>query len=209
KSASGLALNRAVLMAKKNGLTNFEDWHFAFFCQRALWRSEWVEAQGHADRAMQLARSQQLEIDLIRAMRLQGEVSLGLNGVAKADDSLHRALMRARVLNLVEEELPTLVALSELRRQQGNLNGARDLLNDLWESAERGPYPLFHADAFNVVAQIERDEDNTKAAIEAATKAYRLAWCDGPPFAYYWGLEKAKQQLKELGAPEPEMPPFD
>jgi hypothetical protein len=86
---------------------------------------------------------------------------------------------------------------------------AREFLGDAWEPAGRGPYPLFHADAFNVLAQIERDEGNTAAAAEAATKAYRLAWCDGPPFAYHWGLEKAKQHLKELGAPEPEMPPFD
>jgi hypothetical protein len=88
-------------------------------------------------------------------------------------------------------------------------NRAVDMLDDVWEAAERGPYPLFHADAFNVLIQIERDEGNSDAAIEAATKAYRLAWCDGPPFAYHWGLEKAKQHLKELGAPEPEMPPFD
>jgi len=47
------------------------------------------------------------------------------------------------------------------------------------------------------------------AAIEGATRAYRLAWCDGPPFAYHWGLVKARQHLQELGAPEPEMPPFD
>ncbi|MGZ8842846.1 MAG: hypothetical protein ACXW18_04235, partial [Pyrinomonadaceae bacterium] len=60
-----------------------------------------------------------------------------------------------------------------------------------------------------VLTQIERDEGNHAAAVDAATKAYRLAWCDGPPFAYHWGLEKAKQHLKELGAPEPEMPPFD
>lgn len=65
------------------------------------------------------------------------------------------------------------------------------------------------ADAFNVLAQIERDAGNTAAAVEAATKAYRLAWCDAPPFAYHWGLEKAKKHLEELGVPEPEMPPFD
>ncbi len=47
------------------------------------------------------------------------------------------------------------------------------------------------------------------AAVEAATKAYRLAWCDGPPFAYHWGLEKARRHLRELGASEPEMPAFD
>ena len=101
------------------------------------------------------------------------------------------------------------MALAELRRRQGEAKAAREFLEDVWEPAERGPYPLIHADALNVLAQIERDEGNTKAAIEAATKAYRLAWCDGPPFAYHWGLEKAKLHLKELGAPEPEMPPFD
>lgn len=101
------------------------------------------------------------------------------------------------------------MALAELRRQQADLKAARDLLDDVRESAQRGPYPLTHADALNVFAQIERDEGNTEAAIEAATKAYQLAWCDGPPFAYHWGLEKAKQHLKELGAPEPLMPAFD
>jgi len=57
--------------------------------------------------------------------------------------------------------------------------------------------------------RLSGDAGNTAAAVEAATKAYRLAWCDGPPFAYHWGLEAAKQHLKELSAPEPEMPPFD
>ena len=36
-----------------------------------------------------------------------------------------------------------------------------------------------------------------------------MAWCDGPPFAYHWGLEKARAVLRELGAGEPLMPAFD
>ncbi len=32
--------------------------------------------------------------------------------------------------------------------------------------------------------------------------------CDGPPYAYHWGLEQAKAHLAALGAPEPERPPF-
>jgi len=82
-------------------------------------------------------------------------------------------------------------------------------LDDVWESAERGPYPLFHADAFNVLAQIERDAGNHTAAVDAASKAYMLAWCDGEPYAYHWGLVAARKHLHELGAPEPPMPPFD
>jgi ATP/maltotriose-dependent transcriptional regulator MalT len=112
-------------------------------------------------------------------------------------------------VNLVEEELPALVALAELRRRQKDLKAARELLDDVWEYAERGPYPLFHADAFNVLAQIERDAGNHTAAVDAATKAYRLAWCDGEPYAYHWGLVAARKHLRELGAPEPSMPPFD
>jgi tetratricopeptide (TPR) repeat protein len=135
--------------------------------------------------------------------------TLGINKLAIADELLQSALARARAAGLIEEELLALVALAELRGRQKDLRTARAFLDELWEFAERGPYPLFHADAFNVLAQIERDESNPDAAIEAATKAYRLAWCDGPPFAYHWGLEKAKQRLKGPGAPEPEMPPFD
>ena len=82
-------------------------------------------------------------------------------------------------------------------------------LTRVWEYAERGPYPLLHSDALNVLTQIERDAGNTKEAIEAATKAYELAWCDGPPYAYHWGLIKAQKHLEELGAPLPEMPAFD
>jgi hypothetical protein len=90
-----------------------------------------------------------------------------------------------------------------------DLNTARELLDDVWESAERGPYPIFHADAFNVLASIERDDGKNDKAIEAATKAYRLAWCDGPPYAYHWGLEKARRLFKDLAAPEPKMHPFE
>jgi hypothetical protein len=132
-----------------------------------------------------------------------------LGDLATADERLHHALARARAVNYVEEELPALVGLAELRRHQGDLKAAHNLLDDAWEPAERSPYPLFHADAYNVLAYIERDAGNTQTAIDAATAAYQLAWCDGPPFAYHWGLEAARAHLTALGAPEPTMPPFD
>ncbi len=134
---------------------------------------------------------------------------MGLNDFVTADERLHHALTRARKVNFVEEELPSLVALAELRRRQGDLKAAREFLDDVWEAAERGPYPLIHADACNVLAEVERDAGNRAEAVKAAERAYRLAWCDGPPFAYHWGLEKARALLAEFGASEPEMPPFD
>jgi tetratricopeptide (TPR) repeat protein len=181
----------------------------SYLAQRAVWLGDFRRAQSFSKSAWELAYVRNNERDFIRAARTQGEAALGLSDLVTADEHLHHALTRARNVNHVEEELHALVALAELRRRKRDMKEARELLDDLWEPAERGPYPLIQADAFNVLAQIERDEGKTTAAMDAATKAYQFAWCDGPPFAYHWGLEKAKKHLKELGAPEPEMPPFD
>ena len=182
----------------------------AYLAQRALWIGAPAEAGPLADRAWELTHAKRVERDFILAARLQGEAALGLNDLAIADERLHHALTRARAVNHAEEELPALTALAELRRRQGDLKAGRELLDDVWEPAERGPYPLLHADALNVLAQIERDAGNRDAAIAAATKAYRLAWCDGPPYAYHWGLEAAKKHLAALGAPVPtDLAPFD
>ena len=202
---SGVSLHRSLAIAIKG--TAYKPYDYQ--TTRALWLGDFRHAQGLANKAFAYCRGHLYERGEIRAAGRQGEAALGLNDFNLADERLHHALTRARTANLVEEELPALVAIAELRRRQGDMEAAREQLEDVWELAERGPYPLFHADAFNVLAQIERDEGNKVAAIEAATKAYRLAWCDGPPFAYHWGLEKAKRHLKELGAAEPEMPPFD
>jgi tetratricopeptide (TPR) repeat protein len=141
---------------------------------------------------------------------VQGAAALGLGEFAVADERLHHALTRARAVNYVEEELAALIALAELRRRQSQPDEARELLDAVWDAAARGPYPLFHADALNVLAQLERDAQHREAAITAATAAYRLAWCDGPPYAYHWGLLAAQQHLAALGAPLPDdLPPFD
>ncbi|HJQ34149.1 MAG TPA: DUF4062 domain-containing protein [Pyrinomonadaceae bacterium] len=181
----------------------------SFLSQRALWLGAYIAAMTLADRAWELAHVRGNERDFIFASRRQGEAALGLNDLVKADERLHHALTRARMVNLVEEELPALVALAELRRRQGELGAARGLLEDVWEAAERGPYPLIHADACCVLAEVEREEGRYDKAVEPAETAYRLAWCDGPPFAYHWGLERARALLKELGAGEPELPAFD
>lgn len=206
---SELVLQRSLRMfiAQSNdqsvGVTN------AGLAQRALWCNVRTVARVYADCAWEFAYAQKVEGDFIRAARMQGTAALRLSDFAAADERLHHALTRALQVNHVEEELPALIALAELRRQQGQPDEARAYLSAVWSGAERGPYPLEHVDALNVLAQLERDAGNTKAAIEAATKAYRLAWCDGPPYAYHWGLIAAQKHLAELGAPVPALPPFD
>ena len=111
-----------------------------------------------------------------------------------------------------------------------HLEQARRLLDDVWDRAERGPYPLFHADALNILAQMERTADSLaqesrmglqtrpgqpgKAVVQDAAKsaalaAYEKSWLQGPPFAYAFGLFQARQHLTALGVPPPKLPPYD
>jgi hypothetical protein len=64
---------------------------------------------------------------------------------------------------------------------------------------------LFLADAQLVLASIERDAGNLDAARIAAEEAYRQAYCDGPPYTYFWALKKAEALIGELGATIPVM----
>jgi tetratricopeptide (TPR) repeat protein len=206
---SGVALQRSLNIFIEQNESQSEGFVNSWLAQRAIWFEEYANGLQFAGRAWKLAHVHRHEWDFMLAARTAGEGALGLNDLVTADERLHHALTRARAVNRVEEELPALTALAELRRRQGDEKAAREFLDDVWEFAERGPCPLLHADALNVLAQIERDAGNKEAAVEAATKAYQLSWCDGPPYAYNWGLIKAQKHLEELGAPLPKMEPFD
>ncbi|MEO1053233.1 MAG: DUF4062 domain-containing protein [Bacteroidota bacterium] len=180
-----------------------------FLSQALMLNGEYHLAKASADEAWELAKHMRLEGDFIRAAYFQGLSALRLNDLNTADERLHHALKRVRAIQAVEEELQILIALAEFYLKQNEIEKAREQLDDVWDHAEHGPYPIFHADALNVLAQIEMDAENKEAAISSASEAYQKAWCDGPPYAYHYGLENAKRLLKELGAAEPEMPPFD
>jgi tetratricopeptide (TPR) repeat protein len=176
---------------------------------RSLRLGDLANAGGLADKAWELASNGKLERNFIRAALLQGRVGIGQSNLPRADERLHHALTRARAVNLVEFELQALIAVAKLELARNRTAEAKSRLDDVWEAAERGPYRLYQADAYNVLADIALAEGDKPAAIDAATKAYRVAWCDGPPYAYHWGLVKAKAHLAALRTPEPDMPPFD
>lgn len=209
-SASIIVLKRAMRLATKaNPRKQAEGFVSSAMAQMELWIQQNERANVLAETAWVLAKDYDFERDFIRAARLQGEAALKVFSLTIADERLHHALTRARQVNFVEEELPALIALAELRRRQDQPDEAREYLDAVWDAAARGPYPLFHADALNVLAALERDLGHREAAIAAATESYKKAWCDGPPYAYHWGLEAARKHLRELGAPEPQLPPFD
>ena len=177
--------------------------------QSAIWLGDAAAAHRLAERALKLSVIEPVSSSIISAIRLQGEAALAEADLSCADGRLHDSLLRARTMNQVAEELRTLTALANLYLRREEIALAREHLDAVWDVAERGPYPLLHADARNVLAEIEIHDGSRDAAITAATAAYGLAWCDGPPFAYDYGLRTARAHLRALGAPEPEMPPYD
>jgi tetratricopeptide (TPR) repeat protein len=160
------------------------------------------------------------EPELIRVTRFRGIACLGTKNTVGAIDYLYDAIKRSRAINLVEEELPAMVALARLHvrlaehastggeRRKQHMAG-RELLEQVWSAADRGPYVLWHADARNLLAHLERLFGERDSAIEAATTAYNLAWCNGAPYVYESALSKARRHLQELGVPEPRLPKFD
>jgi tetratricopeptide (TPR) repeat protein len=203
------ALRRALRLCEAKDEVSSVGTTSAHLAEVMLRRGDTLLAQPFADRAWDVARKRRNERDRSLALRMQAAVAAAGGEYFPAEDFLLRALTSARTSGNSEEEGYVLVQQAELRQRQRNLKGAREALNEVWELDESELLPLIHADALNVLAQVERDEERGEKAVEAAAKAYQLAWCDGPPFAYHWGLEKARGLLRELGAGEPEMPAFD
>lgn len=181
----------------------------AYMAEAILWTQDPVSAIVLSDEAWMLADATRIERDFIRAALQQGRASLGVGDLPRASERLHHALVRARGSNVVEFELPILVAIAQLELRQGDAAGAKSRLNETWEGIERGPYPIVRADALNVLAEAEIALGDREAALVAAANAYEAAWCDGPPFAYAYGLDKAGAQLAALGVRGPDLPSFD
>jgi len=73
----------------------------------------------------------------------------------------------------VPRDLRFLIAIAELKFRQDDLAEVRKALDEVWQSAKSGPYPLRQADACNVLVELTLAEGDTPAAIDAVTKAYR------------------------------------
>ncbi|MFP4322396.1 MAG: DUF4062 domain-containing protein [Anaerolineales bacterium] len=202
---SARALDRSLDLAERTNANRAYN-HQAM---RALWMGDPRAARAWAAQAIEYSESRRLEAALILAMRLSGEAALGLDDLPAAEDWLTRALRQARAVNLMEEEIAALIALAGVHHRRGNPDHARACLAEIWEPVQYGPYRLFHADALNLLARIERDANQFDNAIQASSAAYALAWCDGEPYSYAVGLRAAEVHLLEMGMPPPRLKPFD
>jgi tetratricopeptide (TPR) repeat protein len=142
--------------------------------------------------------------------RIRGMVCAARGEINQAGTLLEDAVRGAREKDFAYEEAAARAELARLRCREARFEEARDILEEVWSLAERNSYRLLHADARNLLAQIEQAEGHDAEAAAAAIQAYRLAWCDGPPYAYQAGLEQAQEHLAALGlTPPDDLPPFD
>ena len=107
----------------------------AFLAERAIKAGEYQEALLLADRSWRLAEALNFERDYIRALNRQGHALLGLYRLGEAEPILHQSLLRSRAVNFGEEELVSLLGLSELRRQQKDWIATEELLSGVFQRA--------------------------------------------------------------------------
>jgi tetratricopeptide (TPR) repeat protein len=144
---------------------------------------------------------------LIREILEQGPLPEELH--RQAETHLIDALDGCRRIRLLELEPNVHLALARLYHARGQDQERSLHAAEALAVAERSEYRLALADIHNFLAQVAFEGHRMQEAHGHARSAYRLAWCDGPPFAYHRGLHTARRRLSELGAPEPDLAPFD
>jgi hypothetical protein len=146
----------------------------------------------------------------IQAMALGAAVAAESGERDHVQEMLNDALVLSREMRLVDSEAGLLVQLGDWNAQSGSLSAARSHTADALQIAEHAQLKLRQIDALNLLSSIERASGNQREAACAAAKAYRLAWCDGPPFSYEQGIRQARENLTAAGEPEPVgLPPFN
>jgi tetratricopeptide (TPR) repeat protein len=161
-----------------------------------------------ARRAIALAATTDMVQIRIDAFELLGWSLMEDQLYRQAEDAFSTALAHASEIGS-KSEVSIAVCIAELYRRQGALDRAREVLADLWEPLQRGPLRLLHAKACNLLAEIELSSDRPAEAASAAATAYRLAWCDGPPYCLIREVDRARDVLARSGASVPAGPPED
>jgi tetratricopeptide (TPR) repeat protein len=156
------------------------------FCQGKLTAADWQAGYDLAVRHRNVLRQY-----LFLALRAQWD--LGEDRPERALEAIDQALQITNKLGTPRRDYHDLRAWALARL--GRLADARAELQE-------GEHLLFATEAHLVLG--ERDQ-----ARACALNAYRRAWGEGPPYIHWYELERSQTLLRQLGEPEPQLPPFD
>lgn len=102
----------------------------------------------------------------------------------------------AAEVNNIENKLHTIVEDAKQCKSSGNYEDARNLLREVFKYED---YILINADAYLLLAEIERNLENRENTIKFANTAYELSLCDDTPYTYKKVFLRAKQIRSEYG----------
>lgn len=176
----------------------------------ALRQGDLASAQVFAEQMTAIAENSAFPQARVQAVAILGDIAEAQGKRDQAHDLLNKALVLARVARLTDSEAGLLVQLGHWNAHGGRFDAARACATDALHLARHAQLRLRQVDAFNLLSGIEYACGNQHEASSAAAEAYRLAWCDGPPFTYEWGLRQARKSLMATGEPEPtNLPTFN
>jgi hypothetical protein len=165
-------------------------------------RLRWGQEQDPApllDQALRRAREERFLDAEREAQRLSGEVAFARGDLPAAQAAWQEAHAIAQRQGVPLG--PSLADLARLQAAQGNAGHAKALLTEALALGGRGV-----ALAAVEVSTALNEPAEAKRSVDAA---YREAWADGPPYAFYFELQRIRTALKTLGMPEPQLPRFD
>jgi len=187
--------------------------------QRALWAGNHGAAMAHAKRSWEIAdklATNSSHLDLrgvfkIRttSARIMADVLMQQNALEEAETWIGTSLSTANLISMVEEQISALRIQAEIARLRGQVDLVHLSIQRAWPLVESGPYTIYHADLYLALACLYEQTQETEKAINAAQTAYRMSWCDGPPFAYQRGLQAAQALLDRLQVTPPDLPAYD
>jgi hypothetical protein len=165
-------------------------------------RLRWGQGQDPApllDAGLRRAQEQSFLFAEREAQRLVGEVAFARGDLPAAQAAWQEAHATAQRQGVPLG--PFLADLARLQAAQGNGEHAQALVT---EALALGGFGVALA-AVEVYTALGEPAE-AKRSVDAA---YREAWADGPPYAFYHELQRIRAALKTLGLPEPQFPPFD
>ena len=133
----------------------------------------------------------------------------------------------------IDKQYAFLGLLAEWQLTQNQPGLALDAIADALKIVNRvgTPRPLFHDLQAWALAKLNRAADaraelakgeqrrvaaeawlilgDREEACSCAVNCYHWAWGEGPPYIHWYELERSRGLLRELGEPEPQLPPFD
>ncbi len=167
-----------------------------------IYRGE--DAGAALDEAEALSRQSRNALEQRVVQGLRGVFALRQGRIDDAAAHFERAITMARRSGVADLAI-YMGDLARTRALQGRHDEARCLLQEAFALECKSEVHDLYASAAEVYLTLgERDK-----AEGYARKAYKAAWADGPPFVWWWALERAKQVLAALGVAEPVLPRFD